>query len=45
MFLFILGSPLSSPPFTEGQSSPRGLDSLWACGTARSLSLNLKRNR
>ncbi|KAH8248165.1 hypothetical protein KR038_003813, partial [Drosophila bunnanda] len=37
--------PLRVPQFTEGQSSPRGLDSLWACGTARSLPLNLKRSR
>ncbi|KRK03192.1 uncharacterized protein LOC26535028 [Drosophila yakuba] len=47
MFSFIFGCPLGRfPPFhPEGPITAKGLEALWACGTARSLSLNLKKCR
>ncbi|KQS39471.1 uncharacterized protein LOC26526854 [Drosophila erecta] len=50
MFSFIFGCPLGRfPPFSifhsEGPITAKGLEALWACGTTRSLSLNLKKCR
>ncbi|KAH8369350.1 hypothetical protein KR009_008832, partial [Drosophila setifemur] len=44
MFCLFLEAPLAVPPF-NGPIHAFGLDSLWTCGTARSLSLNLKKSR
>nr|NP_001262382.1 uncharacterized protein Dmel_CG44227 [Drosophila melanogaster]AGB95764.1 uncharacterized protein Dmel_CG44227 [Drosophila melanogaster] len=48
MFSFIFGCPPRTIlPFclSAGPITARGLDALWACGTTRSLSLNLKKCR
>ncbi|XP_032576151.1 uncharacterized protein LOC116801377 [Drosophila sechellia] len=46
MYSFIFGCPPRTfPPFclSAGPITAKGLDALWACGTTRSLSLNLKK--